>query len=221
MQRPDCLWHLKPGKIDFLEKRSKVLVDSVSELPHSAAFLIHEGMLKVSRKKVNGNFDNLGIIGPGEVFGFLPGQPGLPVFYTEELESPLKLSHVFINLNRFTPQRDHVDKSSEVFSKKDQGFKVQFLPHQCFFKPVESRVCQFFLSMVNEKAILVPGEDGLKIKIKLNHERIADIILSSRAWVRAAMNYLNDKNLVVRPKNSHTYWLKDLDGIRWVASLGS
>jgi CRP-like cAMP-binding protein len=162
--------------------------------PSNAVFFLKEGQVKIIHLLEDGKEFTLAILEPGEVFGEL----ALAGEYTRE-SAALAMGEVLVCtvdgafFERFLNKRPDLSyKLTKIIGFRRREIEIRLA--DLAFKGVPSRIARLLLRLAEQYG--TADNNGLKLKIRLGHQDIANLIGASRETVTLTLNRLRKEGIL-------------------------
>jgi CRP-like cAMP-binding protein len=162
--------------------------------PSNAVFFLKEGRVKIIHLLEDGKEFTLAILEPGEVFGEL----ALAGEYTRE-SAALAMGEVLVCtvdgafFERFLNKRPDLSyKLTKIIGFRRREIEIRLA--DLAFKGVPSRIARLLLRLAEQYG--TADNNGLKLKIRLGHQDIANLIGASRETVTLTLNRLRKEGIL-------------------------
>ncbi|WP_417737465.1 Crp/Fnr family transcriptional regulator [Rosistilla oblonga] len=203
------VWHLKScelfanlatDQIRRLEMHSRVrsfTARSLVYLPYQAAdsvFLLTRGMVKVCHSTPDGKQSTLAFIEPGELFGelalFDPSQRD------EFVEVVTAATVVMIPADQLIQLMSEANAFAVGITKLVglRRQRIQRRLRNLLFQSNRDRLTHLLLELAEQFG--VPAEQGVRLRIKLSHQELANLIGSTRESVTIVLGQLKAEGLI-------------------------
>jgi len=197
------LWHLKrcdlferlfPEQLQRLESRSRSRTFAARNpiyLPAEKAesvFLLATGLAKVSHLTEDGKESILAFVEPGELFGELAIFDGQQ---REEFVEAVEPSTVVMipveEMHRLISERADVALAiTKIVGMRRQ--RIERRLKNLLFLPIRERLIHLLLDLAEQFGR--PADDGIRIRLKLSHRDLANLIGATRETVTAMLGQL-------------------------------
>ncbi len=203
------LWYLKRINI-FAELEDRVLSELGQQTkmsrfskgeylympgdPSNSVFFLKEGRVKITHLLENGKEFTLAILEPGEVFGEL----ALAGEYTRESGAVAMGEVLACTVDREFFER-FLNKRPDLSYRltKIIGFRrreIEIRLADLAFRGVPSRIARVLLRLAEQYG--TPENGGLRLKLRLGHQDIANLIGASRETVTLTLNRLKKEGIL-------------------------
>lgn len=182
--------------------------------PSHTVYLLKKGRVKISNTAASGKEVTFEILEPGEIFGELEGLEGAPrETQAEALDDALICAIRREDFEHFL--REHQDltvKLTKLIGLRLR--KIQNRVEDLVFRDVPARLAHLLLELSKTEG--VPEEAGIRIRAKLTHQEMANLIGCSRETVSTTLGQFRDEGLIRIDKRSLT--LLNVDGLSRLVS---
>jgi CRP-like cAMP-binding protein len=194
-------------QITYMKKFAKKEYIYFPEDAADSIFLLKQGRIKISRMTEEGRELILAILEPGEIFGELAlVEESYRETLAEALEDTLTCvikREDFLKLMKKQPNVTFKIIKLIGLRRRAIESKIEYL----LFRDVPARLAHLLLSLVDEYG--VKTSDGIRLRVRLTHQEIGNLIGATRETTTTALNKLKDlhlidfklRHLVIRDKN--------------------
>jgi CRP-like cAMP-binding protein len=162
--------------------------------PATTVYLLKKGRVKIASTSSTGREVTFEILGPGEIFGELEVLENLPRgTQAEALDDALICAIRREDFERYL--RDHQDltvKLTKLIGLRLR--KIQSRVEDLVFRDVPARLAHLLLELSKMEG--EPSEGGIRIKAKLTHHEMANLIGCSRETVSATLGQFRERTLI-------------------------
>ncbi len=181
-------------QISYMMKFPKREYIYFPEDPANTIFLLKEGRVKISLLTEKGRELTLAILDPGEVFGELAlVEEGNRQTLAEALEDTLICVIKREDFKKLLKkQPDLALKIIKLIGLRRRAIesKIEYL----VFRDVPARLAHLLLSLAEEYG--VKTSEGIKLRVRLTHQEIGNLIGATRETTTAALNRLKELRLI-------------------------
>lgn len=162
--------------------------------PGNTVFLLKKGRVKISSTAPSGKEFTFVILEPGEIFGELEALEDSPrEALAKALDDALICAIRREDFDRYL--RQHPDMALKL--TKLIGFRFRKFHNRVedlVFRAVPARLARLLLELGKNHGI--PDETGIRIRVKLTHQEMADLIGCSRETVTATLSQFREQHLI-------------------------
>ncbi len=162
--------------------------------PSTTVFLLKKGRVKISTTAPSGKEVTFEILEPGEIFGELEVLEDSPrETQAEALDDALICAIRREDFDRYL--HNHPDlalKLTKLIGLRLR--KIQSRVEDLVFRDVPARLAHLLLELVKTDG--VPDGDGTRIRAKLTHQEMANLIGCSRETVSTTLGHFRDQGLI-------------------------
>lgn len=162
--------------------------------PSNTVYLLKKGRVKISNTAANGREVTFEILEPGEIFGELEVLQGAPrETIAEALDDTLICAITREDFDRYL--RTHPDMTLKL--TKLIGLRLRRIHNRVedlVFRDVPARLAHLLLEL--RKTEGVHEGAGIRIRAKLTHQEMANLIGSSRETVSAILGQFREKGFI-------------------------
>lgn len=206
---PNKLWYLKHVRlfsdlspVDLQKMERMALMQEVKRRqpiylpgdPSHTVYLLKKGRVKISNTASSGKEVTFDILEPGEIFGELEGLEGAPrETQAEALDDVLICAIRREDFDHFL--REHQDltvKLTKLIGLRLR--KIQNRVEDLVFRDVPARLAHLLLELSKSEG--VPEGAGIRIRAKLTHQEMANLIGCSRETVSATLGRFREEGLL-------------------------
>lgn len=222
---PNKLWYLKhirlfdgitPSEMAEMERITRMQeVKKRQPLylpgdPSTKVYLLKKGRVKLANTGVSGKEITFEILEPGEIFGELEVLEGLPREMTAEaLEDAMICVIRREDFDRYLGDHPNVTvKLTKLIGLRLR--KIQTRVEDLVFRDVPARLAHLLLELSRTDG--VADKQGIRLKAKLTHQEMANLIGCSRETVSTIMGQFRDDGLI--RLDGRTIMITDEKGLR-------
>jgi CRP-like cAMP-binding protein len=157
-------------------------------------YLLKQGRVKLASTAASGRGVTFEILEPGEIFGELEGLEGLPrETAAEALDDTLLCVIRREDFDRYLAAHpDLTVKLTKLIGLRLR--KIRSRVEDLVFRDVPARLAHLLLELVKSEG--VADGNGIRVRAKLTHQEIANLIGCSRETVSATLGQFRDQGLI-------------------------
>ncbi|ODT46848.1 MAG: hypothetical protein ABS70_00185 [Nitrospira sp. SCN 59-13] len=177
--------------------------------PSSNVYLLKRGRVKLANTAASGKEVTFDILGPGEVFGELEVLEGLPrETAAEALDDAMICVIRREDFDRYLAMHPNITvKLTKLIGLRLR--RIQSRIEDLVFRDVPARLAHLLVELSKSDGAQEPG--GIRIKAKLTHQEMANLIGCSRETVSATLGQFRDEGLL--QLDGRTITILDLNGL--------
>ena len=208
-QTPSKLWYLKHinlfsafsqselqemNRITHMEEIKKRQPIYLPGDPSNTVYLLKKGRVKISSVAANGRVVTFEILEPGEIFGELEVLEDSPrESYAETLDDTLICAISREDFDGYL--RNHPDMALKLTKLIGLRLrKIQNRVEDLVFRDVPARIAHLLLELQTSEGVQEGA--GIRIRAKLTHQEMANLIGSSRETVSAILGQFRDRGFI-------------------------
>jgi len=206
---PNKLWYLKQINLFSALTRAELQeIDRITRMqevkkreaiylegdPGTTVYLLKKGRVEISSSAPSGKEFTFVILEPGEIFGELEALEDSP---REGLAKALDDALICVirreDFERYL--RQHPDMALKLTKLIGARFrKLYNRVEDLVFRAVPARLARLLLELSNNHGI--PDETGIRIRVKLTHQELANLIGCSRETVSSTLGQFREQHLI-------------------------
>lgn len=177
--------------------------------PSSSVYLLKQGRVKIANTAPSGKEVTFDILEPGEIFGELEVLEGAPRETAAEALDDVMLCVIRReDFDRYLAMHPDLNiKLTKMIGLRLR--RIQSRVEDLVFRDVPARLAHLLLALAKTEG--EPEEVGIRIRAKLTHQELANLIGSSRETVTSTLGHFKEDGLI--QMDGRTIVLTNRDGL--------